>query len=161
MIQTRIASAVLGGVFLLSVAACGTDKTDSAAGSAPTNAASAPAPAETTAAAAAAPADDKAMCTAADKAAKAMTKEIVKLVGSGADPAPADYAKILNDMNAVLTATAKGDGNVATAMKEVAAQSAKAATLPDPSAGAEDPAFEKAGKELTAACKAAGVKVNF
>jgi hypothetical protein len=159
MIKTRIASAVLSGVVLMTVAACGTDKTDSTAGAAPTNAASAPAAAETTPAAA--PADDKAMCTEADKAAKAMTKSIVKLVATGADPAPADFAKILNEMKTVLTATAQGDSKVATAMKELAAESAKAAALPDPAAATEEPAYQKANKEVTAACKAVGVKVNF
>src|SRR4051794_5217860 len=110
----RIASAIVGGIALMSVAACSGDGTEPTAGSAPKAA-------ETTAAAAAEPADDKAMCAAADKAAKATTKAIVTLVSTGAEPAPADYAKILTDMNAALTSAVQGDSAVATAMKEVAA----------------------------------------
>ncbi|MEU8301480.1 hypothetical protein AB0C04_29855 [Micromonospora sp. NPDC048909] len=79
------------------------------------------------------------------------------------EPSPADFKKILTEMGEQMAtfASAGGDSGVATAMSRFGAQASKAAAAADPVGAADNPAFEKAGADITAACRAAGVSVNF
>ncbi|SIM66257.1 hypothetical protein [Micromonospora cremea] len=58
-------------------------------------------------------------------------------------------------------ASTGGDSKVPAALREFGVLASKAAAEPDPAAAADNPAFEKAGADITAACKAVGVSVNF
>jgi nucleoid-associated protein YgaU len=89
-----------------------------------------------------------------------MTKELVAALQSGGTPA--SFKKVLTNMDEKMTTlSAASDSKVAGAMKEVGVQAAEAAKAADPAEAADNPAFEKAGANLTAACKSAGVTVNF
>ncbi len=157
----RLAPAVLIGAFLMTtLAACGGDDAPTAASATTT------APAATTAAAepagAAAP-GDKALCESANKADKAMKAELIKALQESKGEMPnAEMSKVLGGLaDQLSTAAAGSDSPVGTAIKDFAALATKAAKAADPVTAADDPALEKSGKDLTAACKAAGVKVNY
>lgn len=154
--RNRICAAVLAGAFLMSATACGSDDdtTPAAAGNAP--AATTAAPAATTAAAAP---SDKELCETAQKADKEMRQKLVETLGSGKEPEPSFYGNLYTEMADRMKNT--GDGAVADAMNEFAAGLDKAAAAKDPGEAGDNPAVEKAGAKITAACKAAGVPVNF
>lgn len=167
----RMSSAVLIGVSVLSLAACGGDETPTAA--APTTAPAAtttateaaPDPAATSVAAAPAAggaATDKQLCAAANKADKSMKAELIKAMQAGGEPDAAVFKKVLDGLAGQLnTAAAGSDSKVAVAMKDFAGRAGEAAAAADPVTASDTPAFEQSGKDLTAACKAAGVKVNY
>lgn len=145
---------------MMTLAACGGEDSDPKAGSAQPGGA-----APTSAAAPAAPAvSDKELCESAQKLSEEMSKGLVQaLQSANGDPSAAAFKKLLTDMEekaAALAATG-GDGKVSAALKQVAAESGKAAASADPAGAADNPAFAKAGTDLNAACTAAGVKVNF
>lgn len=105
---------------------------------------------------------DRELCESANKAGKAMKDAFLALIKSGKEPSAAEYKKILTDLGEQLTtlASSGGDTKVATALKQLGAEAAKAAGAADPASAIDNPAFDKAGEDLTAACAAAGVDVN-
>ncbi|MET0424442.1 MAG: hypothetical protein ABW046_11225 [Actinoplanes sp.] len=158
----RIASAVFLGASLLTLTACGGEDTPAGTPAAAPATTSAAPVAESTATAASA-AGDKDLCQAANKADKAMKAELIKAMqAADGDMDPAAYKKVLSGIADELNAAAaSGDSPVAAAMKKFADQSSTAAAAADPETALADPAFEQSGKDLTAACKAAGVTVNY
>ncbi|HEX5597255.1 MAG TPA: hypothetical protein VFX61_14750 [Micromonosporaceae bacterium] len=106
---------------------------------------------------------DKELCESAKKAGDDMKAELIAIMKSGKEPSTADYKKILTDVVDKLNtlASAGGDSKVATSIKQLHAEAAKVAAAADPEKAADNPAFEKAGADLTAACKAVGVNANF
>jgi hypothetical protein len=160
--RLRVASAVLIGVSLLALTACGGDEPTTTAAPAPvaTTASSAPAAADP----AAGGSSDKEICEAAKKAGQAMKTAVVDAFKAGAQPSPDAFKKILDDLDQQLTtlaAGAEGDSKVAAALKKISAEAAEAAKAADPVEAAAKSSFEKAGTDLTAACKAVGIDVNF
>jgi hypothetical protein len=156
----RVLPAVLIGVSLMALTACGGDDTPAASPPAATAAV------ETTAAAepAGAPAaGDKKLCEDAEKAGKAMKTELIKVMSESQGEMPtAEVKKILAGLGDELTKVAgTSDSAVGTAVKDFAAKSTEASSAADPVTASDNPAYEKSGKDLTAACKAAGVKVAF
>ncbi|MEV4659733.1 hypothetical protein [Micromonospora sp. NPDC049301] len=167
MKRSRIASALLILAATTALAACGDGDKATTAGSsspAPTSAAptsAAPSTAATPTAPAASGASDKTMCESAQKAGDEMKAELVAIATAG-EPSAADFKKILTGLDQKVTEVAAGgDSKVATALRQFGVLASKAAAAPDPAAAADNPAFEKAGADITAACKAAGVSVNF
>ncbi|WBB79618.1 hypothetical protein O7606_26320 [Micromonospora sp. WMMD882] len=162
----RVTSAIVMCAVLTTLAACGGEDAADPAGSSSTTS-SAPSSAATTASSApsasTAGASDKDLCESAKKAGDEMKAELVKAVSSGSEPTPAVFQKILTDLEKAVTGLAAtgGDSPVATALKQFGVEAAKAASEADPAAAADNPAFEKAGADITAACRAAGVDVNF
>ncbi|MEV5208615.1 hypothetical protein AB0K35_14180 [Micromonospora sp. NPDC053740] len=166
MKSSRLASAMLILAVSTSLAACGDgDKATTAAptASAPTSAA--PSAVATSAAAtpasppAAGAATDKQLCEAVKKASDEMRTEMVKVATTG-DASAADFKKILAGLEQKVTTVAStGDGKVADALRTFAAEAAKAAAAADPATAADNPVFEKAGKEISTACKTHGVSM--
>ncbi|MFE9190048.1 hypothetical protein ACFYL6_10595 [Micromonospora sp. NPDC007208] len=147
------------------LAACGdSDKATTAGPATPAATSAAPSAVATSAATpasspAAGAASDKELCESAKKASDEMKAELVKVAMTGQD-SPADYQKILSDLDKKIVAVAStGDGKVATALRAFGAEAAKAAAAADPATAADNPAFEKAGKDISDACKAAGFKL--
>lgn len=167
MKRFRFDSVLLTLASLMTLAACGDEDSTTAAGSAPSASAAPSSPAASASASASASAtgtlSDKELCNSAKKAGDDMKAKVIAAVQSGGDPAPAVFKEILGDLEEKVTALASagGDGKVPAAMKRIAAEAGKAAAAADPATAADNPAFEKAGKDLTAACKAAGVNVIF
>ncbi|WP_320069301.1 hypothetical protein [Micromonospora sp. RTGN7] len=152
----------------MALAACSGEDTTTTSGSAPSasTAASSAAPSASSApsSAAADGTSDKKLCESAKKAGDQMKGELVSALQSeGGDVKPSTYKKILTDLNEKMAAVAAegGDSKVAAALKQFGAEALKAAAAADPGTAAADPGFEKAGEDLTAACKAAGVTVKF
>lgn len=87
---------------------------------------------------------------------------IAAAMQSAGEPSPAVVKKILNGFAEEMTALAAagGDSKAATASKRVGAEASKAAAAADPTEAADNAAFEKAGGQLAAACKAAGVDLD-
>jgi len=161
---------VLVGISLMALAACGGKAPATTAGSTPpASGASAPtADSASSAPSSSAPAgntgdmSDRELCEAANKAGNAMKDALMAFMKSGREPSAADYKKILTDLGEQLTtlASSGGDTTVATALKQLGAQASKAAGAADPASAIDNPVFDKAGDDLTAACAAAGVDVN-
>ncbi|SCF14251.1 hypothetical protein GA0070607_6058 [Micromonospora coriariae] len=105
---------------------------------------------------------DKKLCESAKKAGDDM-KAVLIAVAKAGEPSAADYKKILTELNqkVVDVAATGGDSKVSAALREFGAEATKAAAASDPAAAADNPAFLKAGADITAACKAAGVSVIF
>ncbi|MBB4693077.1 hypothetical protein [Paractinoplanes abujensis] len=91
-----------------------------------------------------------------------MSAQLVDFVASGATDA-AEAKRILTVFAAGLTkAAGSSETEVGAAVKEVVARSSEAAAAADPMTAIEqDPNWEQAGSDLTAACKTAGVKINY
>ncbi|MFC5925028.1 hypothetical protein [Micromonospora vulcania] len=106
---------------------------------------------------------DKELCESAKKANDEMRAALVEAAKSSAEMTPADFKKILLELDQKVTAVAStgGDGKLAAALREFGVLSAKAAAAADPAAAADNPAYLKAGADITAACKAVGVNVIF
>ncbi|TDB79070.1 hypothetical protein [Micromonospora sp. KC721] len=148
---------------VLAMAACGGEqpsKTATPTLPATTSVADAPAAAATASAVAADPASEKKLCEAAKKIGDESRTALVKAASSGEDVTPVvkkaytEMAKGLAD-----TAATAGPGSeVAPALVAFGTEAGKAAK---DMAAADSPALEKAGKDLTAACKKAGVAINF
>lgn len=169
MNRSRIATALLIFAATTALTACGDGDAATTAGStpsAPTSAAATSAAASPTAAPASSAAtgaiSDKKLCESVKKASDEMKAKVVKAAMAG-EPSAADYKKILMELEQKLTTAAStgGDTKVVVALKEFGAQASKAAAAADPATAADNPAFEKAGKDITAACKAAGISVIF
>lgn len=92
-----------------------------------------------------------------------MKGDLIAALRSGGEPSPALFKKILTDMNGEMERLAAlgGDSEVATSLTKFGEQAAKAAKSADPAGAADNPAFEKAGADITDACKPTGVNVNF
>ncbi|MEO3781303.1 hypothetical protein ABGB16_31825 [Micromonospora sp. B11E3] len=162
MKRLRVASTVLICASLLALAACGGEDTETTAGRAP-SASSAPATSSAPSpSAAVATKSDKELCESAKKVGAEMKAKLVAAVQSG-DSSPATFRKVLTGLSEKVTevASAGGDGKVTTAMKQFAAEAAKAAGAADPATAADNPALTKAGADLSAACKAVGVSATF
>ncbi|MEU7973754.1 hypothetical protein AB0B48_17120 [Micromonospora sp. NPDC049089] len=163
MKSSRLASAMLILAVSTTLAACGdADKATTAGSTTPAATSAAPSAVATSAAAtpasspAAGAASDKELCESAKKVSDEMKAELVKVATTG-EASAADYQKILNDLDKKIAVVAStGDGKVATALRAFGAEAAKAAAAADPATAADNPAFEKAGKDISAACKAAG-----
>ncbi|MEH1167351.1 hypothetical protein V6V47_18395 [Micromonospora sp. CPCC 205539] len=167
MKPNRFASALLILAATTALAACGDADKATTAGSTPSASTSvstsvAPTSAAASAPAAAAGASDKKLCETVKKAGDDMKAELLKVAMAG-EPSAADFKKILIGLKDQLSAAASagGDSKVATAVQQFNAEAAKAAAAADPAEAADNPAFEKAGTDITAACKAVGVSVNF
>ncbi|MFG1676960.1 hypothetical protein [Micromonospora sp. NPDC049282] len=169
MTSIRIAPIVLACA-LATLTACGGGDPATEAGGTATSA-SAPAattPAATTPAAtasspgAANTAGDKQLCESVKKSGDEMKARLVSAVQAGRDP-KAEVTKILAEMGRTATTLAStgGDGAAVAALKTFGAENTKAAKAADPSTAADSPAMEKAGADLNAACKAAGVTTTF
>ncbi|GIF26584.1 hypothetical protein BJ973_001028 [Actinoplanes tereljensis] len=144
----------------MGISACG-DDADTAAGTSTTTVASAAAPAAEATTAAAAGVSDKELCEQANKAADSFKKAALTLAAAGDIPVT-DAKAMLTDFASTLTKLAdSGDGAVATALKANADAALQAAGEPNPVEAADTPESEKAGKDLNAACKAAGVTTVF
>jgi hypothetical protein len=161
----RITSALfVASVFAL--AACGSEDDTTASGSAPTaSAAAAPsaAPPSSAAADTAGGSRDKEICESVKKAGEDMKSSLITALQSGGAPSPAVFKKILTDLDKEVSSLAEsgGDSEVSAALKKFGAEAAKAAKAQDPAEAADNPDFEKAGADITAACKSSGVDVNF
>ncbi|MFD6682504.1 hypothetical protein [Micromonospora parva] len=166
MRTSRLASAMLILAVSTALAACGdTDKATTAGSTTPAPTSAAPSSAATSAAAtpassaAAGGANDKQVCESVKKANDEMRAELVKVATTG-DASAADFKKILTELEQEVSAVAAtGDGKLADALRAFGAEAAKAAAAADPASAADNPAFEKAGKDISTACKAAGVNV--
>ncbi|WIM94215.1 hypothetical protein ACTOB_006220 [Actinoplanes oblitus] len=175
--RTRVTSAVLFTAAVLSLAACSDDDKTEASGTPTTAATSASAPAATSSApdvsisesgaipgSAANGSADKVVCEASNTAGEAMKTAMLKIMKAGnGDIKPADAKAILDDFTKSVNQALDQapESTVSTAAQKVADEAAKAASAADPVEAAAAPGFEKAGTELTAACKAAGISVNF
>jgi hypothetical protein len=166
----RTASTLLICATLLTLTACGgNDDTSAAAGPGPTAPAAAPAssaaaPTSPAADAAGGGGSDKEICESVKKAGEDMKSSLITALQSGGDPSPALFKKILTQMNKemeTLAAAAESDSKVGASLEAFGKQAAKAASSSDPASAADNPEFEKAGAAITAACKPAGVDVNF
>ncbi|SNT03391.1 hypothetical protein [Actinoplanes regularis] len=159
--RTRVTSAVLFTAAMLSLAACSDDKKSDAGAATPATAA-ASAPAATTAAAAASGASDKEICEGVNKAGEAMKADLIAAMAkaNGELPPVADVKKLLGAFNTAVLAVTPADSTskAGVAALQMAADSTKIAAAADPITAMEDPAYEKAGNDLEAACKAVGVK---
>ena len=151
----------------MTLAACGGEDTTTTAGSTPSastaSSSAAVSSAPSVSASTTAAASDKELCESAKKASDDMRAALVTAVQSGKQPTPAVFKEILTGLEQKITAVAStgGDGKVTTALKQFSAEAAKAAAAADPATAADNPAFEKAGTDLSAACKAVGVNVTF
>ncbi|MEU4530405.1 hypothetical protein AB0F49_19450 [Micromonospora ureilytica] len=166
MKSSRLASAMLILAVTTALAACGDgDKATTAGSTTPAPTSAAPSAVATSAAATptssagAGAASDKKLCEAVKKASDEMRAEMVKVVTTG-EASAADFKKILTGLEQKVTAVAStGDGKLTDALRTFAAEAGKAAAAADPATAADNPAFEKAGKDASAACKAAGVNM--
>ncbi|MCG5451620.1 hypothetical protein [Micromonospora hortensis] len=166
MKSSRLASALLIVAVTTALAACGDgDKATTAGPTTPAPTSAAPSAVATSAAAtptsssAAGAATDKQLCEAVKKASDEMRTEMVKVATTG-DASAADFKKILTGLEQKVTTVAStGEGKLADALRTFAAEAAKAAAAADPATAADNPAFEKVGKEISAACKANGVSM--
>ncbi|MFI7657409.1 hypothetical protein ACIBTW_00875 [Micromonospora parva] len=160
MKQSRLTSALLILAATTALAACGDGDKATNAGSttpAPTSAAPSSAAATPASSAAAGGANDKQVCESVKKANDEMRAELVKVATTG-DASAADFKKILTELEQKVSAVAAtGDGKLADALRAFGAEAAKAAAAADPATAADNPAFEKAGKDISTACKAHGV----
>ncbi|MBG6104345.1 hypothetical protein IW249_004759 [Micromonospora vinacea] len=164
MKSSRLASVMLILAVTTALAACGDgDKATTAGPTTPAPTSAAPSAVATSAAAtpasspAAGAATDKKLCEAVKKANDEMSAEMVKVFTTG-DASAADFKKLLTGLEQkVTTVASSGDGKLADALRTFAAEAAKAAAAADPATAADNPAFEKAGKDVSSACKAHGV----
>ncbi|MFB9336903.1 hypothetical protein [Actinoplanes octamycinicus] len=175
--RTRVTSAVLFTAAVLSLAACSDDDKTEAAGTPTTAASAASAPATAASqpdtsvseagsipGSAANGAADKVVCEAGNKAGEAMKNAMLTIMkANNGDIKPADAKAILDDFTKSLNQAVDQapESPVSTAAQKIADEAAKAASAADPVEAAAAPSFEKAGTEFTAACKTAGVSVNF
>lgn len=171
MRRVRTAFLALACASLLALTACGDEKptTDASPSATVPSASSAP-PAEAppssapSTAAASDVVSDKELCRTAKQAAEEMKKNLTAALKSGTDTSPALFQKILSGLqNEVIRVAATGatGSKVVAALERFAAEAGKAANAEDPATAADNPAFAKAGRSVTTACKSAGVDVIF
>ncbi|MFD1081491.1 hypothetical protein [Micromonospora andamanensis] len=170
MNRVRASLLVLACASLLTLTACGGEEATPSAGAST----SAAVPSATTPSASPTPAppsadaadavSDKQLCQSAKKASEEMKENLVSALGSGSEPSPALFQKILSGLQNEVTrvaATGATDSKVVAALERFGAEAEKAANATDPATAADNPAFEKAGASLSTACKSAGVNVTF
>lgn len=167
----RVSSSLLSLAALLALTACGGENTTTTGGSAPAatpaSAPASPAPATSAAEDTAGGKSDKELCESANKIGEEMKTAFVaafQSAGTGGVPAPAELKKILTDWDTKMTdlaAAGSQDSKVVAAIQKFGSEAAKAAKAADPATAADNPGFEKAGADITAACKAAGATVKF
>ncbi|GIJ81207.1 hypothetical protein Xph01_56390 [Micromonospora phaseoli] len=107
---------------------------------------------------------DKKLCESAKEASKEMRDALVEAIQAGDEPSPALFKEVfagLEEKLVTLAATGTGDSKVVAALGKFSTEAGRAAAAADPATAADNPAFEKAGADLTAACKKAGVSVTF
>ncbi|MFI7574049.1 hypothetical protein [Micromonospora sp. NPDC049497] len=172
MTRSRLLPVVLACVSLMALAACGGEETGTTVGAAPSaTAPSATAPSPTpalpspsAAVSTTATVSDKKLCETAKKASADMKGALTAALRSGEAPSPALFGKVLSGLEKNMTAAA-ATGNpaspVTAALTAFSAEAGEAAKAADPATAAADPAFEKAGTTLSAACKKVGVTVTF
>jgi hypothetical protein len=163
VITTRILTAVLAGVSVLSLAACSEEApATSAQPPAATTAAAPAATAEATTPPAAAGSSDKEICEAANKANESLKKAMTTLFQTTGDISAADQKAMLTDLAKQLDKAAEGsDTAVAKAVRLISSQATEAAAAKDPTTALDTPESEKSGKALNAACKKAGVTTRY
>ncbi|MEU1761496.1 hypothetical protein ACFYPF_20470 [Micromonospora sp. NPDC005223] len=145
---------------VLGLAACGDEAPTTTAGPAATSASAVPSTAAPSPSAAAM--SDKELCTAAEKINKEMRAKLMTVVQTGGDLTK-QTAEILTELGGRVTELAgtAGAGKAATALKEFGAEAGKAGSAADPGTAADNPAMEKASKDINAACKTAGAATTF
>ncbi|MFV2101359.1 hypothetical protein [Micromonospora sp. LOL_024] len=151
---------------LLALTACGDEDgtAESSPSTASTTTAAAPATAAPSTATAADVVGDKKLCESAKETSQEMRNALVEAVKAGDDPSPALFKEILGGLEeklVTLAATGTGDSKVAAALGKFGTEAGRAAAAPDPATAADNPAFEKAGVDLSAACKTTGVDATF
>ncbi|MEU4560218.1 hypothetical protein AB0F72_17700 [Actinoplanes sp. NPDC023936] len=162
MIAIRVASAVLAGVSMMSLAACG-EETETAAATATTTATASAAATEAAASAAPARNADTVTCEQAERAVKSFKNALLSLAQSGVtEISPTDAKAMLIDLADDLTKASEGASDeVAAALKANIDAALKASNDKDPATAIDSPETAKAGKDLNALCKAAGVETTF
>lgn len=172
MDHARLSTVVLTCVSVLALTACSkaepvpTAAPPTSASAAPSaSAADSPAttgPASTGPAAAGDPAADKKLCTAAKKIATTTKTDVMKAAMSGGDPNPAIKKAYTEMATGLAKATADSPASEAvTALGAFGAAAGRVATAPDMDAAASGPEFQKTSAMANAACKKAGVDINF
>ncbi|MER7167473.1 hypothetical protein ABT336_15565 [Micromonospora sp. NPDC000207] len=147
---------------LLTLTACGGEDATPAAATPTTAATSAATPA--LASPAVDPVSDKEVCEKAQKTSTEMTQAILKAAATEGEASTNATKALLTQMTKDLAETAASgspDSEAVTALTAVNAEIVKASTAADPLTAMDNPASEKAGKDFNAACKKAGVEVNF
>ncbi|MDR7275210.1 hypothetical protein [Catenuloplanes atrovinosus] len=164
MRNIRLVASTVFCTSLLMLSACGGDNsttTDTAAPAASaTTAATTAAPAASEAPATTA-ASDKEICEAAVTGAKAFQDQVQKAIASGTMPGEAEIKAAMATMGEGLAIAQGGDSAVAKAAQAYVAENSKALAAADPATASETPEFQKAASDFDAACKAAGVPINF
>ena len=175
MDHVRLSTVVLTCVSVLALAACSaaepatpaapsTSATAGAASSVSPSTAASPATTDPAAnpTGAANPAADKRLCTAAKKIAEKTKVDVMKAAMSGGDPNPAIKKAYTEMATELAKATAGIPGSEAvTALGAFGAAAGRVATAPDMDAAASGPEFQKTSAMANAACKKAGVDINF
>ncbi|KXK61924.1 hypothetical protein AWW66_10805 [Micromonospora rosaria] len=162
MIRFRAFPVALACATLLTLTACGGEDTSDSAAPAATSSSAAPAAATP----AAQTVSDKELCEAVQRTSAEMRDKLTAAVTKAATDESAlttATKEIMTELEQKLSAlvpTGGADSEVAPALKVVAADLGKTAKAADPAAVADDPAAEKAGKDLDAACKKHGVTVS-
>ncbi|TDC40980.1 hypothetical protein [Micromonospora sp. KC213] len=148
---------------MLALAACGGEQPSKTAPPtlpATTSVADAPAAAATASAVAADPASEKKLCEAAKKIGDESKAALVQAVTSGGD-ATAVMKKAYTDMAKGMADTAATAGPGSAVAPVLIAFGTEVGKAAEDVAAADSPALEKAGKDVNAACKKAGVAINF
>ena len=161
MKNIRLMASTVFCVSALALSACGGG--DAPAGTAApsaTTAATTGAPATSSAPAAAA-ASDKEICNAAVKATTAFGEKLAESLKAGKELTSADIQALLNAMATDLSVAEGGTSDVAKSAQVMVAELKKVAASADLATAEDSPEYQKAGTELDAACKAAGVEINF
>jgi hypothetical protein len=163
--RTRLVPAALLCACLASLAACGDSGTESAAPAPSVTAAgsSATAGADPSRNSGATAADDKSLCKTLDKAGSTMKNGISQTQKADGHVEVADakraFAKFHNTVTEALVSAP--DTDVTVAARAIADEVGKAATAADTVSAAAGAGFEQLSGNLTTACKAAGVRINF
>ncbi len=157
MQRARLFFASLTVVSALAAAGCsdGGAEPDAAPAPVPSSGAAVPS--------AAAPVSEVTLCRSVQQIGDELKDDLIELSNSGDEPTPARFKVILEKLESKVSAAAApaNDGAVATAAKALGAEAGRAARDADPAAVVSGAGFEKAGNDLTAACKTAGVNVLF
>lgn len=147
---------------LLTLTACGGEDATPAAATPTTASTSADSPAP--ASPAVDPIDDKEVCEKAQKTGTEMKQAIVRVVATegdaSVDATKAVATQMAKDL-AETVASGSPDSDAVIALKAFVTEFEKAAKAADPLTAMDTPAIDKASKDFNAACKKAGVEVNF
>ena len=143
-----VALALLGG--------CSADQPTEAgptAPAAPAASSSAPVSAASASAPAVAKGDGAALCEKVNAAKAALNEELKRVVAPGGEVPPAEGKKVMTGLADTLSdLAASGDGELAAALKALAAEASKAAKAADPVRAAMSTSFDAAGQKVDKAC---------